>query len=234
MNETLKQQIKTDIRNNTYNYYKNVDLYFQDYIYGDTYYVTLEDVIFRFLTTNEISLEFDFTIGNIDIDLLVNDLYLHFITADKKFIQNYAGNSERYRKNYIMKALKNATRPLLIKQLKENEVIAQEFNEFNNFKNLNYISIYSQDGSLLEDISYKIWEKEKSKKDEIEIQISHLADIFRFLNPLQRKVVSLVIKNKSYSEIAGILGVDQGKIRKIIYSATEKMKIRHSLKRLCA
>ena len=51
-----------------------------------------------------------------------------------------------------------------IKQLKENEVIAQEFYEFKDFKDLNYISIYSQDGRFMEDLSYKIWEKEKSKK----------------------------------------------------------------------
>ena len=86
----------------------------------------------------------------------------------------------------------------------------------------------------MEDLSYKIWEKEKFKKDEIEIQIGKLANIFKFLNPLQRKVVYLVVKKKSYSEIASILQIEQGKIRKIIYSATEKLKARHNLKRLCA
>ena len=232
---TIKEQIKRDIRNSTYTYYKNTDLNFRDYIYGDKYYVTLADVIYRYLTTNNSDWDWEYTmLGNIDIDLLVNNLYLHYIRADKMFSNNYAGKDERHRKNYIMKALRNATEPLLVKQLKDNEVVAQELTELNNFKNLHYISIYSQEGGLLEDLSYKIWEKEKSKNDETEDQINQLAKIFKYLNPLERKVIYLVIKNKTYSQIAGYLQIDQDRIRKIIYIATEKLKARHSLKRYCA
>lgn len=233
MNKTLKQQIKSEIKSNTYRYYKNTERCFSDYIYGDIYYVTLEDVIYRFLTTDE-SLEFDYALGNIDLDQLVNDLYLHFIITDKKFNQSHAGSSERHKKNYIMKSLKNVTEPLLIKQLKENEVVIQELDEVSSFKDWHYISIYSQEGRLLEDLSYKMWEKEKSEKDEIQIQISQLAEIFRFLNPMERKVVYLVLKNKTFREIADLLKIDQGKVRKIIYYSTEKLKDRHSLKRRCA
>ena len=234
MSKTLKQQIKADIKNSTYHYYKNTDLCFCDYIYGDKYYVTLEDVIYRFLTRDDANLEFDYTVGNIDLDLLVNDLYYRFIITDKKFAQKYAETSERHRKNYIIKALKNDTEPLLIKQLKENEGVVQEFHELDNFKDLHYVSIYSQEGRLLEDLSYKIWEKEKSKKEDREVQISQLDEIYKVLNPLERRVVDLVIKNKTYSEIASLLQIDPGKIRKIIYFSTEKLKARHSLKRLCA
>jgi len=234
MNKTLKQQVKADIKSSTYSYYENTDLCFQDYVYGDIYYVTLEDVIYRFLTTYDTDLEFDYMLGNIDVDPLVNALYLHFIRTDKKFKQNYEGSTERHRKNYIMTSLRNATEPLLVKQFKENEVIAKEFYEFNDFKKFNYISIYSKEGSFLEDLSYYIWEKEKSKKDDIEIQIDMLAEIFRFLNPLQRKVVYMVLKNREYSEIASRLQIDQDKVRKILYFATEKLKARHSFKRRSA
>jgi len=234
MNKTLKQQVKADIKSSTYSYYENTDLCFQDYIYGDRWYVTLEDVVYRFLTTYDTGLEFDYMLGNIDVDQLVNALYLHFIRTDKKFKQNYEGSTERRRKNYIMISLRNATEPLLVKQVKENEVIAKEFYEFNDFKKFNYISIYSKEGSFLEDLSYYIWEKEKSKKDDIEIQIDMLAEIFRFLNPLQRKVVYMVLKNREYSEIASRLQIDQDKVRKILYFATEKLKARHSFKRRSA
>ena len=233
MSQTLKQQIKTDIKNSTYSYYKNTDPYFCDFIYGDPYYVTLEDVIYRYLTTDT-SLELDYTLGNVDIDLLVNDLYLHYIKTDKKFIQNYAGSNERHRKNYMMISLRNATEPLLIKQFKENEIISQEFDELNNYTDFHYISIYSQDGRFLEDLSYNLWEKEKAENNEIKIQIGKLAEIYKYLNPLQRKVVYWVLKNKTHSEIASILQIDQDKIRKIIYSSTEKLKDRDSLNRLCA
>ena len=233
MNKTLKQQIRAEIKSNTYCYYKNTERCFSDYIYGDSYYVTLEDVVYRFLTIDE-SLVFDYKLGNIDFVQLVNDLYYHFIITDKKFNKNYAGGSERHRKNYIMKSMKNATEPLLIKQLKENEVITMELEELNQFKDLHYISIYSREGGLLEDLSYDFWQKEKSKKDEIEIQLVQLCKIVRFLNPLQRKVVYLVINNKNHSEIANILEIEHDKVRQILYFATEKLKAMTILKRLCA
>ena len=233
MNLTRKQEIQANIKSSTYHYYKNTEVYFKDYIYGDRFYVTLEDVIYRFLVSDT-NLEFEYTVGNIDIDFLVNDLYYHFIKTNKKFSEKNISSTERYRKNYIMKSLRNATEPLLIKQLKNEEVISQELDEFNNFKDLHYISIYTRDGGLLEDLSYKLWEKEKSEKEDRSIQINLLAEIFKYLNPLERKVVYLVLKNKTYKEIACILQVDQDKVRKIIYSSTGKLKVRHSFKRWCA
>ena len=235
MGGTLKNKIEKAISNSTYTYYKNTNLYFRDYIYGDRYYVTLADVIYRFLTVNALDWDFEYVIlGNIDIDLLVNDLYLHYIKADKKCSENYASSSQRFQKNYIMIALRNATCPLLKKQFKQFEVIAQDIEELNSCKKLHYISIYSQDGRLLEDLSYNFWEKEKSKKDDIEIKTSQLAEIFKILDPLQRKVVYLVTKNKTYSDIANILQVEQDKVRKILYSATKKLKNEHNRKRLSA
>ena len=40
--------------------YRNTDICFQDYIYGDKYYVTLEDVIYRFLIADNLAVEFEF------------------------------------------------------------------------------------------------------------------------------------------------------------------------------
>ncbi len=231
---TLKQKIKTDIKNSTYRYYKDTDLYFKDYIYGDVYYTTLEEVVYKFLTSYGANLELDYFLGDLDLDQLVNDLYLHYIYTDKKFIQNYTGSTKRHRKNYIMTSLRNATKPLLVKQFKKNRDLIQMFDESEGCKNLHYISIHSNEGGLLEDLSYKLWEDEKSKKDGIEIQTGLLAKNFRFLNPLQRRIVYLTTKNRSYSDIANILKIDHDKVRKILYCATEKLKARHSFNRRSA
>lgn len=231
---SLKKKIKNDIKNSTYIYYKDTDIYFCDYIYGDQYYVTLEDVIYRYITTYDVDWEFEYTLENIDIDQLVNDLYLHYIKSDKMFSNNYAGKSERYRKNYIMKSLRNATEPLLIKQFKENKIIAQELQELNNPKNFHYISIYAQEGRLLEDISYKQWKNEKSESSDITIKREQLEKIFTTLNPMERKVVYLIIKNRSHEDIAKILNIEQADIRKFLYFAKEKLKEQYNWKRLSA
>ena len=212
---TIKEQIKRDIRNSTYTYYKNTDLNFRDYIYGDKYYVTLPDVIYRYLTTNNSDWDWEYTmLGNIDIDLLVNNLYLHYIRADKMFSNNYAGDNKRHRKNYIMIALRNATEPLLKKQLESHNIIVQELNALNNLK-FNYISIYAQNGRLLEDLSYRQWENEKTEKHDTENKRELLLAILDVLTPFERKVVCLIMENKSYSQIAGILDVKPVRIRKI-------------------
>ncbi|MHB9069646.1 MAG: sigma factor-like helix-turn-helix DNA-binding protein [Sedimentisphaerales bacterium] len=230
MRKTLKQIISETIRRSTYTYYKGTGYIFKDYIFGDRYYVTLKDVIYRFLTTTDVECDYEYVIfRNIDIDLLVNELYLHYIRADKNFLKKYAKSSERYKKNYIMKALKNATEPLLKKQLKENEII---FQELNNFKEFHYVSIYAQ--NLLEDLSYKKWNEEISEKKDTVIKIKLLADIFQILNSLEKKVVYLVVKNKTHPEISKILNIKQGRVRKIIYSATVKLKSRNELKKMSA
>ena len=223
MRTTLKQGIRTEIKNLTYEHCKNLDFCFRDFIYGDEYYITLEDVIYRFLTDSPGS-EFNYTFGNIDIIVLVSDLLACFIKTDIRFKQKYSQHSERHRKNYIMKALLNASKPLLIKQLKENEVIAQDLNDLNRFKELRCISIYNQDGKLLEDLSYKRWQKHKNEQDIYRMQKKHLYETAYCLNSDEQRIVYLVLENKTYSEIAAILDVDHGKIRKVLYSAKEKLK----------
>jgi RNA polymerase sigma factor (sigma-70 family) len=222
----IKEEISQDIIKSTYCYFRNNDLYFRDYVYGDPFYITLEDVIYKYLVTNKYDWDMDYRIlGSIDTVRLVSRLYEVFIRADTFSRRKKKTCSERYRKNYIMKCLRRATFRLLQEQFDEQQLTSEDLYHLHNYKKkFRYLSIYSQDGKFLEDLSYKRWKEKLTENEEIESMRTKLDSILDILDDTEKCVIEMVMKNRSHSEIAEQLRVEHDKVRKLLFYAKKKLQ----------
>jgi RNA polymerase sigma factor (sigma-70 family) len=227
MKRSVKEQIANDIRSGTWRYFQNTEMYFCDYIFGDPYYVTLKDVVYRYICDSEL----DWVVmhgmtGIIDVVELVTRLYEVFIKVDTYFRRQYPAAPERGRKNYLMKCLRKATPRLLQEQLDCHSRICQDINELQD-NGFQYISLFCHDGRLIEEISLKRWNEDQAKSMEQDRRWEKLKEASENLNPLERSVIALLLTDCPYREIAERLHLQKDSVRKIIYSAKIKMRDRH-------
>lgn len=224
MKRSIKKQIEHDIFKETWRYFSFTDLYFRDYVYGDPYYQgTLKDVIYSYVVKSDLNWgNMHKVTGIIDVVELVTDLYEVFIKADTYFRNQYCRATERERKNYLMKSLRNVTPRLLDQQLDNHNRICQELDELKN-SSCCYFSLDSQNGRLLEDISLNQWQNERDKNREIEFRLGRLQKLSGCLNDKEQSVINLLIKNYSYQEIADMLNLNWNSIKRIVYSAKNKI-----------
>jgi DNA-binding CsgD family transcriptional regulator len=224
---TLKQSIQKDIHSSTYVYFKNVDLFFRDYIYGDPYYVCLDDAIYRYLVGNSLSKDLDSTmLGIIDFVQLVSRLYEVFIRADRFFRSRYSGK-DRDRKNYLMVSLRKATGRLLDQQVNTRNFVYQDTEDLGGPGEFRYVSLFCKDGGLIEDISWRLWKTEQADIRETDFQRQHLDACVGVLNDKERAVVDWLIEGRSNPEICSRLHIEPENLRKIVYAATRKLQKRY-------
>lgn len=227
MKRSIKKQIEHDIFKETWRYFRFTDLYFTDYVYGDPYYQgTLKDVVCSYVVKSDLNWgNMHKVTGIIDVVELVTDLYQVFIKADTYFRNQYCEATERNRKNYLMKSLRNATPRLLDQQLDNHNRICQDLEELKNRSGC-YFSLDSQDGRLLEDISLKQWQDERDVLRERERCYDRLHEVSGILNNREKAIISLLLKDYSQTEIAEMLNLNKDSIRKFVYSAKKKMRER--------
>jgi DNA-directed RNA polymerase specialized sigma24 family protein len=224
---TLKQSIQNDIHSSTYAYFRNVDLYFRDFIYGDPFYVCLVDVIYRYLFENTISWELDYTmVGIIDMVELVSGLYGKYIKADRYFRSRHSGN-DRDRKNYLMVSLRKATGRLLQQQYDTHHLLCQDIDNIDLHPEFRFISLFSRDGQLMDDLSWQRWKMDQADAKDTEYQRQQLDVCIGVLNDMERSVINLLLDGRSNPEICSRLHLEPGALRKVVYSAKQKLQKRH-------
>ena len=227
MRLSIKQRIQQDIKISTYRYFKNTDMIFCDFIYGDKFYATLNDVVYWYFVTKDLDWELEYNmLAVIDTVELVSRLYEKFIKADIYYQQKYSEKDFRHRKNYIIKSLQRATPPLLDKQFDEHSRCAQELKRLRFPKKFHYYSLDSDDGNFIEYLSWKDWEKSADKEKDLDIKRVRLEHIKHVLNNTEKTVVNMVLENKPYEEISKELKLQQDRIRKILFSAKKKLRMK--------
>jgi len=221
---SLKQRIQEDVKRSTYRYFKDLDTIFCDYIYGDHYYITLEDVLYHYLVKRDLDWGCEFTLEAIDLVELVSRLYAVFIKADTYYRKTHSADRFRHRKNYIMKALRRATGALVDEQYKRQSLNAQELYSVNHPSSVRYVSLDSDGGRLLEDLSWRGWRGRMDSRKDLDFKRAKLESVVGVLNQTERNVVKLVLENRPYAEISSELNLQQDRIRKVLFSAKKKLR----------
>jgi DNA-binding CsgD family transcriptional regulator len=222
----FKQIIQKELYSTTFAYFKYVEVFFKDYVYGDPYYLSLPEVICRYISQNHLDeLVNGRCSGIFDWIELVSRLYERYIKADLFYKSSCSGN-ERDRKNYLMKSLLNETGHLLNEQLDRYQLLCQD-NEELHHPEFKHVSIYCRVGLFLDDLSWKMWKMEQDDIRDIEFQRQLLDASIGVLNNTEHSVVDLILEGWSNREICNRLRLKQDSLRKIIYSAKRKLRKRY-------
>jgi hypothetical protein len=222
---TLKEEIQKDITCGTYLYFQSVDLYFRDYIFGDPYYTGLSDVVYRYVFLHNLDWAIDHRItGIIDLVELVSRLYEVFIKADILFRRRNS-DINRERKNYLMKVLRKATGRLLDEQYNKHYLLCQDLDDQGSSE-YRFVSIYSHDGQILDQVSWHRWREEQAATQENDLREQRLGVHMDVLNDQERSVITLLLDGKSKLEICEALHIDRSKLRKVAYSVKTKFRSR--------
>jgi len=228
LRKTLKQRIQEDITKSTYYYFnfEEIDPVFRSFVYGDSCYSTLNSSVYWFLTTEQLDWDDDFqVVSAIDTVELVSRLYATFIRADSSFHRKYPHGSERHRKNFIYKFLRQSAAQILKEQFDHYNRICQELKVLNNDpEQFHYFSLDCDHGRFLEYLSWKEWQNDREQEQDWDSQRIRLLGLMNVLNDKERTAVSMVLSGRPYKEIARKLKVSVGRVRKILYSAKKKLK----------
>ena len=84
--------------------------------------------------------------------------------------------------------------------------------------------------TAVEDLSYRKWKNDLAENEEIETLRGELESIIAILDDTERSVVEMVMQNRSHKEIAEQLHLQNGKVRKILFYAKEKLQKAYKLK----
>ena len=225
------KRIQDDITRSTYDYFKYNDRVFRDFIYGDPYYQTLADLSYLFLNTRQLDYSFDCqSLGVIDIDEIVSDLYGVFMKADKKTKNKKPALSDRHRKNYIFKSLRKATWRQLKKQYKRFIGLRKRLAKIDeilqdNLKKFRYVSfdVY-EEGNLVDQLSYDRWVSDAEADRVNEAKKGAVREMMSVLNSAEADVIDLVLEGLHYADIAKSLDLTTEQIRKIFHRAKIKLK----------
>ncbi len=230
--------IQRDIFRSTYSYFRQCDRIFTDYIYGDPYYQTLCDLIYSFLGRWQIDYSIDCQcLGLIDVVQLVSDLYAVFIKADVKVKEHKAMLSERYRKNYIHKALRNATWKLLHKQLQRYIIIKDQQSDIekvlnDNLRSFRYVSfdVYEED-NFVDQISYERWVAESEIVRDRERKTDVIKEMSSILSASEAQIIDLTLEGWHFSDMAETLKLEVEQVRKIFHRAKNKLTNHYQITR---
>lgn len=222
---TLKEEIQKDITGCTLRYFHTVDLYFRDFVYGDTYYTCLPDVVERYILVNNLDWAIDHRItGIIDLVEVVSRLYEVFIKADIYF-QRHNSDNGRERKNYLMKSLRKATGRLLDEQYNKHNLLCQDL-EDQETSGCRFVSIYAHEGQVLDRISWSRWREDQGAIHENDLRRQRLEVHMNTLNDQEKTVIELLLEGKSRNEICEAMQIDCKRLRKVTYSLKTKFRNR--------
>jgi RNA polymerase sigma factor (sigma-70 family) len=223
----LKQAIQKELYSTTFAYFKYVEVFFKDYVYGDPYYLSLPEVICQYISQNNLDgLVNGRCSGIFDWVELVSRLYERYIKADLSYKSRCSG-TERDRKNYLMKSLLNATGHLLREQVDRYQLLCQDNEDVGLDGEFRFVSLYSRDGQFLDELSWKMWKTEQDDTRDTEFQRQQLDTCIGALNNMERSVVDLILEGWSNREICNRLHMKPDGVRKVIYSAKQKLRNRH-------
>lgn len=224
------RQIQIEINRAIRDYFKQCDLIFRDYIYGDPYYQTLTDLSYSFLNRWGMGYSIDCQpLGMIDIVQVVSELYAVFIKADKKCKNKKTALSDRHRKNYIHKALRNATWRKLKKQYKRYIIFTDNQEDLettlqSNLKRFRYVSLdVYEDDSLADQLSYDRWVSDTEAFRDGEAKKDAIREMMTILNSVEIEVIDLALDGFIYAEMAGKMNLTTEQIGKIFYRAKTKL-----------
>jgi DNA-directed RNA polymerase specialized sigma24 family protein len=90
-----------------------------------------------------------------------------------------------------------------------------------------FVSLYSRDGQFLDELSWKMWKAEQDDTRDTEVQRQQLDTCIGALNNMERSVVDMLLEGYTNPEICSRFHLEPGALRKVVYSAKQKVRKRH-------
>lgn len=223
------EEIRMDITRSTYDYFKNHDRDFINFIYGDRYYQTLENIIYLFLNKYAMGI---ISHDKIHVYKLVSDLYTVYTKLNNYLKDNNKIQTERHKKNYIHRVLRKKALKFLFQQnlFEENNKKQSDIDKVrsDNLSRLRCTTLYGYDEDrYVEEGSYKKWKERKDELRDIIVKKNIIRSMYPILNETEKRVIILTLKKLEFYQMAKILGLSNDQIRKIFHRAKNKLVKKH-------